>query len=103
VADDVSPNTRVECPKVPTELGLREPPIDSCGRFVHSTDAAGNTLGGICHSMVERFPLPRLRFTKSFGYLNFELLKCMVIYIVSYLNFELFRFLVKFLDVNRSR
>ena len=29
VADDVSPNTRVECPQVPTELRLREPLIDS--------------------------------------------------------------------------
>ena len=86
MADDVSPNTRVECPKVPTELRLREPTIDSCGRFVHSTDAAGNTLGGICHSMVERFPLPRLRFIKSF----------------SYLNFQLFRFSVNF-HVNRLR
>jgi hypothetical protein len=75
VADDISPNTRVECPKVPTELRLREPTIDSCGGFVHSTDAAGNTLGGICDSIVERFPLPRLRFIKSFGYFNFELFK----------------------------
>jgi len=32
VADDVSPNTRVECPKVPTELRLREPLIDRGGR-----------------------------------------------------------------------
>jgi len=55
--------------------GHATPPIDSCGGFVHSTDAAGNTLGGICDSMVERFPLPRLRFIKSFGYLNFELFK----------------------------
>jgi hypothetical protein len=31
VADDVSANTRVECPKVPTELRLREPLIDSGG------------------------------------------------------------------------
>ena len=52
VADDVSPNTRVECPKVPTELRLREPLIDSGGGF-------------------ERFLLPRLRFVKGFGYLNF--------------------------------
>jgi len=52
LADDVSPNTRVECPKVPTELRLREPLIDSGGGF-------------------ERFLLPRLRFVKGFGYLNF--------------------------------
>ena len=65
MADDVSPNTRVECPKVPTELRLREPLIDSGGEF-------------------ERFLLPRLRFI---GYLNFELSKWLVIYVVSYLNF----------------
>ena len=68
MADDVSPNTRVECPKVPTELRLREPLIDSGGEF-------------------ERFLLPRLRFIKRFGYLNFELLKCLVIYVIRYLNF----------------
>jgi hypothetical protein len=40
-----SPNIRVECPKVPTELRLREPLIDSGGGF-------------------ECFLLPRLRFIK---------------------------------------